>query len=334
MSSITGRREARLPWTEERSPSQAAVEEPGWASESLDLPDLASLRLLCLIARSGSIGSAGKLLGLTQPSASLRLRELERRIGVALVERSSRGCTLTVEGSRVVEDAEVLLTAAEKFSCSTNLLRGATQRKLRIASSCVVAEFLIPKWITQLRDTCPDVRISLTMCNSVAVARELERYTVDLGFIEGPDTPVGLSEIPVGRDQLRAVVGIGHPLFAVPRISVDEFVHSRLIARELGSGARDTLETALDDLGLSHPSDILELGSTSMIRSAVAQGAGIGILSDLAVAEALSGGVLWAVDIDGLHMPRTLRGVFRDDARLSPPARELLRLATIRNTGT
>ena len=59
------------------------------------LPDIESLRLLVLVGQEGSLGRAAALLGIAQPSASKRLSTLERRLGVALVERTRRGSQLT-----------------------------------------------------------------------------------------------------------------------------------------------------------------------------------------------------------------------------------------------
>ncbi|MQA82549.1 MAG: LysR family transcriptional regulator [Streptosporangiales bacterium] len=302
--------------------------EPDWLTSSAELPDLTSLRLLCVIAHCGSIGRAGKQLGIAQPSASQRLRQLERRTGIPLVERTFRGCVLTAEGRRVVAEAEVLLDAADKFRSSVELLRLTAQGKLSLAASCVVAEFLLPGWITRLRDVQPDLSISLKMCNSAAVARELERSTIDLGFIEGPDTPDDLVEVPVATDELKVVVGAAHQLYGRPRVCIDQLLESRLITRELGSGTRDTLELALDHHGVSLPPGVLELGSTSAIRSAVVQGAGVGILSTLAIEELVASGAIWVMNVPGLRMHRTLRAVYRAGSVLSHPARELLVIAT------
>ena len=67
------------------------------------LPDLDALRLLVGVARRGSIGAAARAVGITQQSASERLRALEAREGLHLLQRGARGSDLTADGVVVVE---------------------------------------------------------------------------------------------------------------------------------------------------------------------------------------------------------------------------------------
>ena len=65
------------------------------------LPDLAELELLDAVARHGSMTAAAAALGLTQQAASLRIRSMERRLGVTMLVRSTRGAELTRAGALV-----------------------------------------------------------------------------------------------------------------------------------------------------------------------------------------------------------------------------------------
>lgn len=65
------------------------------------LPDLDSLKLLVDVGELGSLGRAAKVAGIAQPSASKRIAQLERRLGLSLLERTPRGSTLTNEGKVV-----------------------------------------------------------------------------------------------------------------------------------------------------------------------------------------------------------------------------------------
>jgi DNA-binding transcriptional LysR family regulator len=60
-----------------------------------ELPDVAPLELLVGIDDRGRLGAASRALGMARPNASRAIRQLERRLGMPLVERSPRGSTLT-----------------------------------------------------------------------------------------------------------------------------------------------------------------------------------------------------------------------------------------------
>ncbi|MBO0517860.1 helix-turn-helix domain-containing protein, partial [Streptomyces beijiangensis] len=67
------------------------------------VPDLAALELLLAVARHGSLGKAARELGISQPAASGRIRSMEARLGVVLLERSPRGSRLTDAGVLVTD---------------------------------------------------------------------------------------------------------------------------------------------------------------------------------------------------------------------------------------
>ncbi|HET6856693.1 MAG TPA: LysR family transcriptional regulator, partial [Streptomyces sp.] len=88
------------------------------------VPDLGSMELLLAVARLGSLGRAARELGITQPAASSRIRSMERRLGVALVDRSPRGSRLTDAGALVTDWARQVVEAAEAFDAGAQALRG------------------------------------------------------------------------------------------------------------------------------------------------------------------------------------------------------------------
>src|SRR5699024_10492267 len=86
---------------------------------------LNELRLLVAVAEHGSISAAARLLLISQPSASARMKELERHLGLELLDRRTRGAELTADGRAVtdwaravVDAADVLLTGAQALATS------------------------------------------------------------------------------------------------------------------------------------------------------------------------------------------------------------------------
>ncbi|HRD13620.1 MAG TPA: LysR family transcriptional regulator, partial [Mycobacterium sp.] len=82
---------------------------------SARMPELGALQVLAEIARSGSLGAAGRELGLSQQAVSARLRSMESQVGVRLVTRSARGSTLTPAGVVVAGWAEQVLEVAGRL---------------------------------------------------------------------------------------------------------------------------------------------------------------------------------------------------------------------------
>lgn len=298
------------------------------------VPDLTSLRLFVAVAETGSIGRAARTVGISQQAASDRLRAMEVQVGVALLHRSRRGSVPTDAGTVLAGWAARLLEVAAEVAEGIAGLRADRTARLRVASSMTIAEHLVPRWLLVLRQRAeaagtPAPAVELVATNSVHVLAALERGDVDLGFVEGPDVPRGLRSRAVLHDHLVVVVAPGHPWTRRRRsVTAAELAATALVAREPGSGTRDVLERALAALGHVPVAPAVELTTATSVREAVRAGAGVAVLSRLAVADDVEAGRLTAVTVDGLDLGRTLRAVWTGTARMPPgPARDLLGIA-------
>lgn len=165
---------------------------------SAHVPDLGSLELLLTVARTGSLGAAGRELGLTQQAVSARIRTVEQRVGVPVVHRGPRGSRLTDAGALVADWPTRVLGAAEELDAAIASLRGRRDAQLAVAASLTVAEYLLPGWLVKLGAEQAAAgraraRVNLTVHNSDRVAADVLAGEVQLGFVEGPDIPPGLS---------------------------------------------------------------------------------------------------------------------------------------------
>lgn len=289
-------------------------------------PDLETLSLLVAVAEEGSIGRVAAQSGLTQPSASRRLAALERRLGVRLLVRSTRGSDLTDEGRLVVDWASELLEAADTFTRSVTSLRAERRVGLRVAASLTVAEYLVPAWLVALQGRAPRVRASLAVANSAEVVKRVRAHDADLGFVEGPTVPRDLARQRVGRDSLDVVVAPSHRWARRRAVSPAELADGAALVREPGSGTRETLERALERHEVSlRPA--LELPSSSAVRAAALTGAGAAVLSGMAVAAEVAAGRLVRVVVRDLDLTRPLHAVWRRGEKPAGPAAALLAIA-------
>jgi DNA-binding transcriptional LysR family regulator len=294
-------------------------------SQRAALPDVESLRLLTLVADTGSIGAAGALVGISQPSASARIRRLERQLGVALLERGARGSLLTDQGRTIADWADAVLTATETLVIGAASLRTDGAARLSTAASQTIAEYLFPHWLAQLAASTEPLAVRLQVANSGGVVELLRARTIPLGFLESPGVPRDVASRVVATDRLVAVVAPTHP-WARRRtpIARADLARARLILREAGSGTRATLERALGET----PADHLELDSNAAVKVVTAGGSGVAVLSTLAVAGELADGRLVEVPTAGLDLRRSLRAVWPRGRRLTGAAATFLAATT------
>ena len=167
------------------------------------------------------------------------------------------------------------------------------------------------------------------MADSAEVAHQVREGTVELGFVEGPvRTRAAATDggTRPARRRGRAVPPVGSPSYTP---DCRELAATELIQRERGSGTRSTLGKALlETLGdVEAATPMLELSSTTAIKSAVQQGLAPAVISSIAVTDEVEHGQLVAVAVADLDLSRTLRAVWPSGRSLLGPARTFVALA-------
>ncbi|UJP09691.1 LysR family transcriptional regulator [Microbacterium sp. KUDC0406] len=298
-----------------------------------DVPDLDALELLDSAVRHGSISAAARECGVSQQSASARLRGIERMLGMELFLRTPQGVVPTAEGETVASWAADVLAAAERFRAGAETLRDERRRELTVAASQTVAAHMVPQWLVALRDR--QVRsgrvptaVRLLTANSVEVEQLVRSGRAELGVIESSAIPQGLSHTTLGIDELVLVVAPGHP-WATRRVLLDDVAATPLVARESGSGTRQAWEYEVRTRLYRDPVEpIAVLSTTAAVRSAVAEGLAPAVLSRRAVADDIGLGRLVEVAVADAPLTRPITALWRGGARdLSPTSRDLIEVA-------
>jgi DNA-binding transcriptional LysR family regulator len=291
--------------------------------------DLTSFDLLLSVAELGSIGRAATAHGMSQPSASERLRTLEARVGVPLLERTSRGARLTTAGQLVAGWAAPVIAKAGDLDAGITSLKADRHSQLKVAASLTVAEYLLPAWLIALRTVSPDTATVLTAGNSVHVAEQVLAGRADLGFIESTDVPQGLTSRVVAKDELVLVVAPSHPWAKRRKVTAAKAAATPLVSRESGSGTRQAWEHALKAAGVTQNAEpLLEMSSTTAIKAAAIGGIGPAVLSVHAVEADLATRQLIRVEVSDVDLHRALRAVWPAGRTPRGPASDLLSIAT------
>jgi DNA-binding transcriptional LysR family regulator len=292
-----------------------------------DVPELVDLDLLLCVDKLGSLSKAAREHRVSQPTASMRIQAVERRLGLRLLDRSPTGCRLTAAGRTVAECARAVVEAASQMATRTSALRANQRGRLRIASSLSVADYLMPSWLVTFREQFPNVAMELHVLNSREVIARLSSGDADVGFVEDSSNHANLGQLVVGYDELVVVVAPTHAWARRPAaVTLAELIKGPLVLREQGSGTRETLERALGGLSSDYPP--LELGSMNAIKAAVGAGLGAGVISLISVKDELRTGQLERVEVKGVDLAQRLRAVWPGDGTLLPPAQELVAIAS------
>jgi DNA-binding transcriptional LysR family regulator len=289
------------------------------------MPELAELRAFCAAVELGSIGRAARLLRVSQPALSKRLRTLETLAGSRLLERSSRGVTPTPAGTEMYVAARKVLVEAGSVEA---LMEGLSddQAPVRLAVSPTMAEFVLPRLLVDFERERPDhLSVGLVIANSASGRALVAEGRADLGVVaEDPSRDrTGLVETPFCEDEVVVGVPPDHPWAESDEVDLDDFVGTPMIMRDPDANSRIVVDAALSGLGLSLAPPLAEIGSTTAAK-ATAVSRRVPVLLSLLALESRSQGLLVRRAAD-LRFRRRFVLAHPQDETLTPAARALCR---------
>ncbi len=161
------------------------------------------LELLLALAKERHFGRAAELCGVTQPTMSTSLKQLEEILGVMLVHRGSRFVGFTPEGERALDWARRIVGDSRAMRQDISSLKQGLTGELRIAAIPTVLG-MVASLTTPFRARHPNVRFRVVSCTSSAVLGLLENLEVDAGLTYIENEPVGkVRTVPLYRESYR-----------------------------------------------------------------------------------------------------------------------------------
>jgi DNA-binding transcriptional LysR family regulator len=269
---------------------------------------LPHLETFALAAEHESFSEAARILGKTQAAVSLRIQALEQVLGVALFHRHGGGVTLTDAGRALHPYCRRIEALYQEATAAVTGTRTQLSGEVLVAASTIPGEILLPAVLPAFLTQYPGVQVRVRIEDSEAVLHLVEQGEYPLGMVGLRKAGSQLSFQPLVHDNLVAVVAPDHRWHRRRSIPFDQLREESLILREPGSGSRQCLERALEkaECSLTELKTAFELGSNEAIKEAVRRGAGVAILSRLAVLHELERGELHALELAGLDCSREI----------------------------
>jgi DNA-binding transcriptional LysR family regulator len=227
--------------------------------------DIAELRGFCAAVELGSLGRAARLLQISQPALSKRVRGLETLAGAALLERSPRGVHATPAGTELYERAASLLDQARRVEALIADMRGE-QTPVRLAASHTIAEFVLPAALARYearRDH--HLALELVIANSAVVRELVVQGRVDFGIAAlnpAEEQAGGLAEVGLCEDEVIVAVPRAHAWAAMEEIPLAELLRTAMVMRDPAANTRRVVEATLRKRHMTLAPALVEVGST------------------------------------------------------------------------
>jgi len=275
------------------------------------------LEIFRALVATGSISAAAKDANVTQPTASVHLRDLTEAVSMPLYEVIGRKVYLTEVGKELAKAAQGVRSEWLNFEQSVQGIKGAESGLLRVGM-VNTAQYFAPRMLGSFCAARPKVEVAMALLNRDGVIERLRANQDDLYIMSRPPENLALTCQPFMPNPLVVVAPRGHALAKRGKLRPEDLAADRFIARETGSGTRLAVDDFFRPLK-NVPEVRFELGSNEAILEAVAGGMGLAIVSAHALRASARTDII-TLEVEGFPLQSSWQIVHPSGRRLSPLA--------------
>lgn len=287
--------------------------------------DFADLKAFAAIAGHGSFSAAARALGISPSALSQRMRELEARLGVRLINRTTRSVAMTGHGAALLARLNPLFEGFDEALRDLGEARGEAGGLLRLNLPRVAAMHLVAPLLAAFHQAHPAVTLDISIDDKFS---DIVAGRYDAGIRLGESLEKDMVAVRLGGPRKAVVVASPRLLKRLGKPKVPEDLHRFPCLRFRWPGARDIYRWEFEKAGKSQEIAVegpLIVNDTAMMLAAAADGLGLAYALDIEVRKFVTAGKLtpllsdWLPPFGGFYlyhsssrqMPRQLR-VFID----------------------
>ena len=276
------------------------------------------LRLFLALAETGSVSGAAKLMHVTQPTASMQLKDITESVGLPLYEVVSKKIYLTDMGKELATTARAIAQSWDSFEQNADAVKGLSRGKLKVAVVST-AKYFMPRLVGSFCQKYPEIDVSLEILNRDGVVQRLRDNMDDIYIMSKPPSDLDLSDEAFMPNPIVLIASTMDPLVKRVAVPLNELSKKRFILREKGSGTRMAGDQFFSKKKFR--ADVrLELGSNEALKESVAGGLGLGLVSKHALHGLMKEHGVGIVDVEGFPLPSAWHIVHPASKKLSPLA--------------
>src|SRR6267378_151387 len=229
------------------------------------------------VSQFGSFSRAGEKGFCSQAPVSAQIRQLEQEYGDRLLDRSGKDVTLTPAGRVLLGYAERLTQLRDESKLAVADHGTSPRGRLVVGANEATCLYVLPEVFGKYCHLHPEVQLTIYRNFSYKIVEKLENGTIDVGIVTLPVKSAKLKTIPIFRDQLMWMVSPQNRLAKLDAVAVSEIAREPMLLPKTGYTRR-----LMDKLLHPHESELkirMELPSVGMIKSFVAAGMGVSLIS-------------------------------------------------------
>ena len=286
------------------------------------------LKTFIAVVECNNFTRAGEKIGLSQPSVSLHIKNLEEYFKTVLIARSvkQKKIHITKQGKLLYERSKSIVNIIEETK--KELLENENEMIgiLNIGCSFTLGEYFILPFLGEFREKYKDIKLRITIENTSHICEKVENYEIDLGLIEGTVNKSKFSYQGFYEDEMVLAVSKKNPISDI-RFNAKNFENEMWITREEGSGTREYLDFFLVKNKIN-PINMIVLGSNYAIKETVKNDLGVTFISKLVLKDELREKTIKLVKTKDIYT-RDFSYIYPKNAKLSKLSRGFIDMLKI-----
>jgi DNA-binding transcriptional LysR family regulator len=205
------------------------VHEEATMENLLKKLDLTSLRLFVAVCQERNIARAAEREFIASSAVSRRIAEIEAVIGLPVIQRQSRGITVTPVGETVLRYALAIIGNLEQMSAELSRFSSGAKGRVRVVANLSSIVQFLPEDVAAFGRAFPEVSIELEEENSADVLRIVGEHAADFGICNPVAGSEAFEQVPYRQDRLAVLVPGGHRLASALRVRFDELLDDSFV---------------------------------------------------------------------------------------------------------
>ena len=279
------------------------------------------------VAHARSLSRAAAQNGISQSAATQHIQELEKRLGVQLLDRSTRPLGLTAAGKLYADLCRDVLRREEDFIAALDEVKAVVEGNVRVASIYSIGLSEMARLREQFALQCPGAQLQVEYLRPDKVYQAVLDDQADLGFISYPEHRRELSVIPWREERMTVAVYPAHPLAGKRMILPRDLDGQDFIAFDEEVTIRRELDHFFRESGVSIVT-VMQFDNIQSIKEAVALGSGISILPEQTMQSEVEQRRLVSIPLHAPGLVRPTAIIHRRKKKLNRVSREFLELVT------
>ena len=284
-----------------------------------------ALKVFCDVARNQSFSRAADANRISQSAVSQIVNQLEKRLGVQLVDRSRRPLTLTRQGQAYYDGCRKLVDEYQAVEASVRHLGERMTGTVRVAAIYSVGLRDMSQYVQRFVAQQPGAHINIEYLHPDRVKERVLDGTADFGLISFPEATRKLGTILWREEEMVVACAPSHPFVATGGVRVSQLEGQKYVGFNKDLVIRRKVDRFLRDHGVA-PEVVLEFDNVENIKQAIEIAAGVALLPAPVLQREVRAGTLAAVPLKDARFVRPLGILHRRNPRPSPAAQKFIEL--------